>query len=153
MKELSKELIEIDGKEYELFLNRKGIVAYEKYVKDEVTQIQDIPNKYQEVVKDLENVEIKDDTNPFENIEMYEEVINKDDIYTKMYIKLYWIMLYTNYQLSLKNVEELYNKACKEYGENQVRALADQMVDEVNVAPKNVNNENLKNLKALKPKK
>jgi hypothetical protein len=44
----------------------------------------------------------------------------------------------------------LYKKACKEYGEVQVRALGDQMVEEVNTEPIQ---ENLKNLKALKPKK
>ena len=30
MKELSKEIIEVNGKEYTLFLNRKGLVAWEK---------------------------------------------------------------------------------------------------------------------------
>ena len=31
MKEFSKEIIEIDGKEYTLFLNRLGVVAFERY--------------------------------------------------------------------------------------------------------------------------
>ena len=35
MKELSTEIINIDGKDYTLFLNRAGLVAWEKYTKCE----------------------------------------------------------------------------------------------------------------------
>ena len=36
MKELSKETINIGGEDYTLFLNRKGIVAWEKYSKKDI---------------------------------------------------------------------------------------------------------------------
>ena len=149
MKELSKELIEIGEQEYTLFLNRKGIIAFEKYCKDEQEKFLDSLKKVEEDIDD-EDIEIKDDTNPFEGLEKYEEEHETIELARKIYVKLYWIMLYTNHQLSLEKVEELYNKACEEYGEAQVRALADQMVEEVNTQPQQ---ENLKNLKALKPKK
>ena len=149
MKELSQEIIEIDGIEYKLFLNRKGIIAFEKFVKSEQEKFVDGVKKLNTDITE-EVVEIKDDTNPFEGLEDYENAIDTIDNARMIYIKLYWIMLYTNHQLSLNDVKELYYKACGEYGEGQIRALADQMVEEVNIQPIQ---ENLKNLKALKPKK
>ena len=149
MKEISKEIIEIGGQEYTLFLNRKGIIAFEKYCKDEQEVFVEGLNQLDKDINQ-EKVEIKDDTDPFEGLEEYENAHKTLDTARKIYIKLYWIMLYTNHQLSLKAVEDLYSKACEEYGEVQVRALADQMVEEVNTEPLQ---ENLKNLKALKPKK
>ena len=41
MKDISTNVIEIDGKEYTLFLNRKGIVAHEKYCIEEDKKLQD----------------------------------------------------------------------------------------------------------------
>lgn len=157
MNNISNEVIEIDGKEYTLFLNRKGIVAYERYCKDEYKQFNDAQDKLEKTIEALEaeEVVINDDTNPFEGLEDINDNgnISIDELVHRMYIKLYWIMLYKNYNFSLKKVEELYDKATAEYGESQVRALGDQMVEEVNAMPEKVKQENLKNLKALKPKK
>lgn len=158
MKEISQEVIEIDNKEYKLFLNRKGIVAYEKYCKEELKDLNEVREKYNDMIKTFESdevVPINDDTDPFAGL----DDINDEDtekniaLVHKMYVKLYWIMLYENHKLSLNSVEELYNKAVEEYGESQIQALADQMMEEVNVAPKSEEKQNLKNLKALKPKK
>ena len=157
MKEISKEIIEIDGKEYTLFLNRKGIVAYEKYCKDEYSELEKTREKFKDTIETLQEdkVVINDDTNPFENLDKLDDIdADKNmDLVHKMYVKLYWIMLYENHKLSLTQVEELYNKAVEEYGELQLQALGDQMVEEVNIMPENVKQENLKNLAALKPKK
>lgn len=155
MKNLSTEVIEIDGKEYTLFLNRKGIVAFEKYSKEEQEKIEELQNKYKSSIEELEKSDatITDDTNPFENLDDFDNLEQDAEVEKRVYVKLYWIMLYENYQLSLNSVSELYDKACKEYGEDKVRQLADQMVEEINIAPKTEANENLKNLKALKPKK
>lgn len=157
MKEISKEIIEIDGKEYTLFLNRKGIVAYEKYCKDEYSELEKTREEFKDTIETLQEdkVVINDDTNPFENLDKLDDIdADKNiDLVHKMYVKLYWIMLYENHKLSLTQVEELYNKAVEEYGELQLQALGDQMVEEVNIMPENVKQENLKNLAALKPKK
>lgn len=157
MKEISKEIIEIDGKEYTLFLNRKGIVAYEKYCKDEYGELEKTREEFKDTIETLQEdkVVINDDTNPFENLDKLDDIdADKNiDLVHKMYVKLYWIMLYENHKLSLTQVEELYNKAVEEYGELQLQALGDQMVEEVNIMPENVKQENLKNLAALKPKK
>lgn len=158
MKEISKEIIEIDGKEYTLFLNRKGIVAYERYCKEEAKQLEEVQEKVEKTAKILESDEdlvIDDNTNPFDGLEdIAEDEADKNKaLITKMYVKLYWIMLYENHKLSLSQVEDLYKKAITEYGENQLKALGDQMFEEVNTMPDNIKQENLKNLKALKPKK
>lgn len=158
MKEISKEFIEIDGNEYTLFLNRKGIVAYERFCKEELKELEEVGEKYKKTVEIFESTEnpvIDDETNPFEGLEDIadDEAEKNEALIRKMYIKLYWIMLYENHKLSLTEVEELYKKAITEYGEEQVKALGDQMVEEVNTMPENVKQENLKNLKALKPKK
>ena len=158
MKEISKEFIEIDGKEYTLFLNRKGIVAYERYCKEEAKQLEEVQEKVEKTAKILESDEdlvIDDNTNPFDGLEdIAEDEADKNKaLITKMYVKLYWIMLYENHKLSLSQVEDLYKKAITEYGEEQLKALGDQMFVEVNTMPDNIKQENLKNLKALKPKK
>ena len=158
MKEISQEIIEINGQEYKLFLNRQGIVAYEKFCKEEAKQLEEIRKKHGKTLDEItsdEVIEINEDTNPFEGLEDFDEIdsVKNMEIVRKLYIKLYWIMLYENHKLSLNQVEELYKQAIEEYGDEQLQALADQMVEEANVIPKSQSKENLKNLKALKPKK
>lgn len=158
MKEISKEIIEIDGQEYTLFLNRKGIVAFEKYSGEEHKKIQELYDKYKNIDEDKLDIiektqELNDETNPFGELEIVEDYSGFIDYTRNCYIKLYWIMLYTNHQLSLSKVKDLYVKACEEYGEEQIRALGDQMIEEVNAQPTLQAKGELKNLKALKPKK
>ena len=156
MKEISQEVIEIDGKEYKLFLNRKGIVAYEKYCKEEYKELEKVKDKYEKIISSKDEILVIDeDTNPFEDLDdINDDEANKNkELVHKVYVKLYWIMLYENHKLSLNKVEELYNKAVEEYGEEQVQALGDQMVEGVNLIPETEKRENLKNLAALKPKK
>jgi len=148
MKEISNEVISIDEKEYKLFLNRKGLVAWEKYAKEENSKIIKLSQELQDEMSG-ENAEINADTNPFENIEDTQANEN-DKVISSSYRKLYWIMLYENHKLSLDEVNELYDKAVKEYGEEQLIALAMQMIEDINT--NRVNAEELKKLPALKPK-
>lgn len=150
MKNLSERKIEIDGKEYTLFLNRNGIVAWEKFTIDNQRKITNMQETLQTKYKDLieGKVEIKDDTNPFENIEELENDLSGNyDESDKMLEKLYWIMLYTNHKLSLNKVHELYLKARDEYGFEQLDQLASQMIDDVNTSPNKA--EEPKKLEAL----
>lgn len=148
MKEISNEVISIDEKEYKLFLNRKGLVAWEKYAKEENSKIIKLSQELQDEMSG-ENAEINADTNPFENIEDTQANEN-DKVISSSYRKLYWIMLYENHKLSLDEVNKLYDKAVKEYGEEQLIALAMQMIEDINT--NRVNAEELKKLPALKPK-
>ena len=148
MKDFSKEIINIDGEDYTLFLNRKGIIAWEKYANEENSKLSEISKKYDNILDT--NAEITEDTNPFEDIEDIEEDVNTA---SNSYKKLYWIMLYENYKFSLSKASELYDKAVEEYGEGQIIALGNQMIEDANIDKFAKDNSELKNLTALRPKK
>lgn len=151
MKEFSKEIIEIDGVEYTLFVNRKVIVAWEKYSGKLNQELHGLSDKYKNIQID-DNIEITDDTNPFEGLEELDNIDKDHELVTKSFKNLYWLMLYTNHQLSETKAGELYDKACEEYGEENIIALANQMIEDANKDLVTKNQE-LKNLKALRPKK
>lgn len=148
MNEISKEKIEIGGDEYTLFLNRKGLVAWEKFCKDNFEQINGLQEKYKDLTTE---VELTDDTNPFDGIDNIDEADEDSKILTETFKRLYWIMLYTEHQFSVSKAGELYDKACEEYGEVQIIQLGQQMIEDMN--KNNVQTTELKNLSALRQKK
>lgn len=151
MKEFGKEIIEIDGKEYTLFLNRKGILTWEK-ITNAIHKAEEIDNKYKnlESIGSNEEIEIKDGDNPFELADNVKLDIEEDsEAMLTMYKKLYWIMLYEEHKLDYKVVESLWEKAVEEYGVDQLVELAFQMMEDANTDKTN----KIKNLKALRPKK
>lgn len=154
MKDFSQEIINIDGIDYTLFLNRKGIVTWEKITKV-ASKANDIENRYKNIgvsENSQEEIEIKDGDNPFELAGSEESQLEKDENeLIEFYIKLYWIMLYENHKLDLTEVKVLWEKAVNEYGIDQLVDLAMQMIEDAN-SNRTGNNE-LKNLKALRPKK
>lgn len=151
MKDFSKEIINIDGVDYTLFLNRKGIVAWEK-ISNAMKKTNEIEGHYKNGLPSQEDMEIKDGDNPFELAKQQKSQLEKDEeILIDMYIKFYWIMLYENHKLDLKDVKVLWEKAVQEYGIEQLIELGMQMLDDAN--RNKLENQNLKNLKALRPKK
>ena len=145
MKEFSKEIIEIGDQEYTLFLNREGIVAWERFCKKEQEEVQKMQEKYKNIE---ESINITEDTNPFDGIE---DIDNDAEIVSIMYERLYWIMLYTEHKFTPTQAKELYDKAVAEYGEEQLIQLANQMIEEANKDI--IGTKQLKNLAALKSKK
>lgn len=148
MKEFSKEIINIDGVDYTLFLNRKGIVAWER-----ITQARKNKNELENKIKNLkfdEELEIKSGDNPFE-ISGADAIIEAEEQSKVYYKKLFWIMLYENHKLDYTDVEILFDKAEKEYGYESLIELSIQMLDDANIN-QSENNE-LKKLTALRPKK
>lgn len=148
MKEFSKEIINIDGVDYTLFLNRKGIVAWETITK---------PSKHQEELQEKisnfrtdEEIEIKSGDNPFE-ISGAETILEIEEQTKAYYKKLFWIMLYENHKLDYKDVEVLFSKAEAEYGYESLIELSLQMVEDANT--NQMENNELKKLTALRPKK
>ena len=149
-KNISEEVIEIGGKEYTLFLNRKGIVNWERF-----TKLNEKAEKYDKLRDELtkettdDDVEIDENTNPFE---LYSDV-DEDMLETQLaemkdlYAKFYWVALYTHHKLTLSQARELFEEAEKEYGINQLAELANQMLETAN---KDIINKEPKNLKALK---
>lgn len=154
MNEISKEVIEIDGKEYTLFLNRIGLVAIEKFTREEMQKVEEA----QKLVGSFESkeiVEINDDTDPFEGLENAEKAIDDiEKVKNKIYQKMFWVMLRTSHKLTPQECFDLYDKAVEEYGD-QVNKLIDQIVEDINkdkATPEEKQKE-VKNLKALRPTK
>ena len=155
MQEFSKEVIEIDGKEYTLFLNRKGIISWENITKvsKKATELQD---KYKNVSKLLETdepIDVKNDDNPFDYVgnEQIDDMEKDNEMLEDFYIKFYWIALYENHKLSLDKVVELFKKAKEEYGIEQLIELANQMIEDAN--SNKYGNTELKKLTALRQTK
>lgn len=148
MKEFSQEIINIDGVDYTLFLNRKGVVAWENITKASKTH-KDLEEKVKNIKSD-EAIEIKDGDNPFE-ISNANEILEAEETTKTYYKKLFWIMLYENHKLDYKDVEVLFEKAVNEYGYENLINLSVQMIQDANIN-RNENNE-LKKLTALRPKK
>lgn len=154
MKEFSVEKIEIAGNEYSLFLNRKGIVSWEK-----ITTLQKQAKEMEKKYKNFEGfsgndepVEVKDGDNPFE-LAGQEDIddLEADEAKLKdIYLKFYWIALYENHKLPISEVEKLFAIAEEEYGLEQLIGLANQMIEDANTDKYGAKT---KKLKALRPKK
>ena len=146
----SEERIEIDGEEYTLFLNRKGISSWENITKASKVAAE-LEDKYKnKLVETNEEIpEIKDDSNPFDFSKSEElEAIEKDEeLLKQVYIKFYWIALYTKHQFSIAKATELFEKAEQEYGIEQLVELANKMVEDAN--KNRYGNTQLKKLAAL----
>lgn len=154
MQIFSQEKIEIDGKEYILFLNRKGIVSWEKITTLQ-KQAKEIEKKYKEFVDVSESdfpIEVKDGDNPFEisGGNEIDDLTADEEKLKDIYIKFYWVALYENHKLPISEVKNLFAKAEEEYGLEQLIGLANQMVEDANTDRYGAKT---KKLKALRPTK
>lgn len=101
------EIIELNGEEYTVELNRESIVRIEQYIN--MGEISAIMSK--QVVEDKSNSEIPDDEDPFSTVFEDEEIEKlaqeKENAIIKVYTRAFWIWLYPIEKLSLKEVAEL----------------------------------------------
>jgi hypothetical protein len=148
MKEFSQEIIEIDGVEYTLFLNRAGILAWEQYSQKENEEVFKLKNLVDEI-SNGKDIEITDDTDPLKDAE---KLLTSDDVAMNSYKKLFWVLLRVNHKTPYSEALKLFDKACEEYGREQVIALEDQMVSDANIN-RVTKEDNLKKLPALRPTK
>ena len=134
----------IDGTEYILSLNRKGVEAVEKY-----TKISGKRKELEQTKKRVEYVEeIKIDENPFEEIDdSLEEKVNEN---LEMIKRILWICLWDNHKLNIEEVRELLIKIIDEDKLEELNNSISKLVEGVN---KQMGGNNLKNLKALKAQK
>lgn len=144
MRNFSEEVIEVDGKEYKLFLNRVGISLWEKTTK--FSEFLKLINKQ---YGDLEenDIEISDEFNPNEILNKYENVDNDEETLRKSVVMFYCIVLSKNHNFNLNETKEWFASAEKDYGIDQLTALMIQMIENANIPTQS---DNLKNLKALK---
>lgn len=146
MKELSQETININGVDYTLFLNRKGIVAWEKYADQQKAKVVELRDKYAKSFSQ----ELNED-NPFDGLDDFDTLADDVQFTLDLYKRLYWIMLYTNHKMSYDEANKLMDIAIEEYGEAQIIELGAQMIEDVNTKP--YEEKEVKKLSALKPKK
>lgn len=134
----------IDGTEYILSLNRKGVEAVEKY-----TKISGRKKELEQTKKRVEYVdEIKIGDNPFEEIDdSLEERVNEN---LEMIKRILWICLWDNHKLNIEEVRELLIKVIDEDKLEELNNNISKLVEGVN---KQMGGNNLKNLKALKAQK
>ena len=149
MKEFSQEVIEIDGKEYTLLLNRAGILAWERYSQKENEEIYKMKDLYNKISNE-KNVDITDDTDPLADAET---LLKSEEQTLNSYKKLFWILLREHHKIPYSEALELFDKACEEYGRIQVTKLEEQMMQDANRDLVTKENSNLKKLAALRPTK
>ena len=149
----SEEPIEVNKTNYTLFLNRKGIVSWENITKAS-KRAAEMQNKYKDTKALLENeseepIEVEDKANPFDySTDSELDEIEKDEaLLREIYIKFYWIALYTNHKLSISEASEWFDKAEEEYGIEQLVQLANKMVEDANL--NKYGKKELKKLEAL----
>jgi hypothetical protein len=135
----------IDGTEYTLSLNRKGIEAIEKYTK--------LSSKREEIEKTtflpeyVDEIGLNDD--PFAGI-AEEEATQKLDEMLEMMKRVLWICLWENHKLNIEQVRELLVKIVEDDEKfAEMNEKVQKLIEGVNKQP----NGGLKNLKALKAQK
>lgn len=143
------EVIELNGKEYTVELNRESIVKIEQYVK-----LQDTIEKIQKpIYEDKSEKEIADDENPFadeiDEDEFERLSVERENALVKMYTRAFWIWLYPVEKLSYNQVIELLKPYLQD--EEKAQYLADKYQDftikSTDLRKKYI--EERKNLKAL----
>ena len=147
----SEEHIEIDGTDYTLFLNRKGIISWENITKASKTAAE-MEKKYKKTIdtsKEDKIIDVEDNANPFEiaGSDELDDLEKDEELLREIYIKFYWIALYTNHKLSVSESTKLFDKAEDEYGIEQLITLANKMVEDANT--NKYGNKKLKKLAAL----
>lgn len=112
------EIIELNGKEYTVELNRESILKIDQY-----TNMQKASEKMHEnILKDKSEDKISDDENPFADEipedKLETEAEEKVNIIKKIITRAFWIWLYPTEKLPLSQVEQILSP----YFENEEKA-------------------------------
>lgn len=143
------EIIELNGKEYTVELNRESILRIEQY-----TNLKNASDKINSSsLEDKSEKTIADDENPFADEisedELEKKAKEKEEEIKKVMARAFWIWLYPNEKLSISQVEEILTPYYED--ESKAKKLTDIYLD---LTDKSVNLrkqylEERKNLKAL----
>ena len=143
------EVIELNGKEYTVELNRESIIRIEQYTN--LKQSSQEINK--PLIEDKSQKEISADENPFAD-EISEDELEKsndekEETVKKVMTRAFWIWLYPQEKLSISQVEEILNPYYE--SEQKAQELSDIYMDltkkSIDIRQKYL--EERKNLKAL----
>ena len=143
------EVIELNGKEYTVELNRESIIRIEQY-----TNIKNASEKINSsLIEDKSEKDITDSENPFEDEisedKLEDEAEEKEKTIRKVMSRAFWIWLYPQEKLSITQVEEILQPYFED--DNKAEKLTDMYLDltdkSVNIRKQYL--EERKNLKAL----
>ena len=141
------DVIELNGKEYVVQLNRQSYVAIDKYTNISKT----IKAMNEEAVEYVD--EVKEGVDPFEDLPTTEKILSieeqKIESMKKLYIRAFWVWLYPKNKLDIDKVAEIIN-VCFEDDE-QFNCISEKFSDFMDecIKIKHKEEEELKNLKAL----
>ncbi len=143
------EVIELNGKEYTVELNRESILRIEQYTN--LKQSSQEINK--PAIEDKSQKEISNDENPFADEisedELEKSADEKEEVVKKVMTRAFWIWLYPQEKLSISQVEEILNPYYE--SEQKAQELSDIYMDltkkSIDIRQKYL--EERKNLKAL----
>jgi len=148
------EIIELNGEEYTLELNRDSIIQIDKLC--DINKTMNIINR--DFYTYIDEEEISDDFDPTKMLDISDEKIQeevelKDKAIHKIMERSFYLWLYPNHKLTFKQVQEL----LKPYLENEEKAswLGDKLIEYIEKS-KDIRDtyiEEQKNLKALANKK
>lgn len=143
------EVIELNGKEYTVELNRESILRIEQY-----TNLKNASQKINAtVLKDKSENKISDTEDPFADTisedKLEEEEKSKEELIKSVMTKAFWIWLYPVEKLSISNVEEILTPYFED--DDKAKELTDIYVDlsEKSVDIRQKYLEERKNLEAL----
>ena len=144
-----KEIIELNGVEYTVELNRESFLQIDKICN--ISKSMKILNRG--LYDYIDEEELDDNYNPFENMVSDEEIENeiklKEETLNKLAERSFFIWLYPNHKLPLSKVKEI----LKPYLEDEKKAewLGEKIGEFLHgsIEVRQSYNENQKNLKAL----
>lgn len=143
------EIIELDGKEYKVELNRESALKISQYV-----DMDKLEQKMNEVLyEDKSQEEIKDGENPFEDEKTFDDALNlaqeQEHMMVDAYSRAFWIWLYPCEKLDFSKVQKMIEKSLQDT--DKASYLTDKFVDFINksIEVRTQYIEEQKNLKAL----
>ena len=139
----NQETLVVDGKEYVLTLNRKGVEAIEKYtnLSKKKEKLEKMSVKGSNKDEYIENISLDED--PFADIGDVEENLEET---MELLKRTLWICLWERHHMNIEEVRELIVKIIDEDKLDELNSAIEKLTEGVNKTPSDY----LKNTKALK---
>ena len=139
----NQETLVVDGKEYVLTLNRKGVEAIEKYtnLSKKKEKLEKMSVKGSNKDEYIENISLDED--PFADIGDVEENLEET---MELLKRTLWICLWERHHMNIEEVRELIVKIIDEDKLDELNSAIEKLTEGVNKTP----SDSLKNTKELK---
>ena len=140
------DIIELNGKEYTVELNRQSYIAIDKYSNIQKTAT----NIAQDIYTYVDDVTLEQD--PFSDLPTIEDTLEKVDekfeLLKKLYVRAFWVWLYPNHKLNIDEVKTLLNDYFDDDAKFEYISEKYSLFIEESIKMKNDAEQEIKNLKA-----